>query len=87
MCVDAINTVRVLASRFTLFRVVSRCQIRSFRRSQGLLRRVRFPAAPQRKCWSGPQTLASFLLRQAVADYLHAEPDGRSATESGAAAV
>jgi hypothetical protein len=82
--VDVVNTFRCIRRSF---HVVSRCQIRSFRSSQGLLRRVRFPAAPLRKCWSEPQALASFLLRQAVADYLHAEPDGRSATESGAAAV
>src|ERR1700687_2521236 len=37
------------AGRFTLFRVVSRSQIQSFRRSHGLLQRVRFPAAPPRR--------------------------------------
>jgi hypothetical protein len=33
-CVDAINTFRVIAGRFTLFRVVSRRQIQYFRSSR-----------------------------------------------------
>jgi hypothetical protein len=61
-CVDAINTFRVIAGRFTLFRVVSRSQIQYFRSSRRFMRLVRFPAAPLRRCWSGPQVLASFFL-------------------------
>jgi hypothetical protein len=48
-CVDAINTFRVIASRFTLFRVVSRSQIQYFRSSRRFMRLVRFPAAPQER--------------------------------------
>jgi hypothetical protein len=51
-CVDAINTFRVIAGRFTLFRVVSRSQIQYFRGSRRFMRLVRFPAAPLRKRWS-----------------------------------
>jgi hypothetical protein len=46
--VDAVNTFRVSAGRFTLFSVVSRNQFRCLRRSQNSCQRVRFPAAPQR---------------------------------------
>jgi hypothetical protein len=43
--VDAINTFRVITSRFTSFDVVSRGQIQYFRSSRGFMRLVRFPAA------------------------------------------
>jgi hypothetical protein len=59
--VDGINTSGVSAGRFTLFRVVSRSQIQYFRSSRRFMRLVRFPAAPPRRCWSGPQALASFF--------------------------
>jgi len=44
--VDAVNTFRVSAGRFTHFRAVSRAQIQHFYRSSGFLYRIRFPAAP-----------------------------------------
>jgi hypothetical protein len=47
--VDAVNTFRVSAGTFASFRVLSPCQFRHFRRSTRFLRRVRFPAAPQKK--------------------------------------
>jgi hypothetical protein len=61
MCVDAINTVRVLASRFTLFRVVSLSQIQYFRTSRLFFGLVRFPAAPQEE---GPQIRRPFCSKR-----------------------
>jgi hypothetical protein len=46
MGVDAINTFRVIAGRFTFCRVVSRRHRQRIRRSTGFLSLVRFPAAP-----------------------------------------
>ena len=62
--VDAINTFGVSAGRLAYFRVVSRGQIQCFHSSRCFLRLVRFPAAPQERCWSEPQALASFLFHQ-----------------------
>jgi hypothetical protein len=58
--VDGINTAGVSAGHLALFGVVSRTRFRRFRRSIGFLSQVRFPAAPLRISWSGPQALASF---------------------------
>jgi hypothetical protein len=66
--VDAVNTFGVSAGHSASFRVVSRRQIQYFRSSRRFMRLVRFPAAPQRRCWSGPQALASFLFSSVIWD-------------------
>jgi Uncharacterized protein conserved in bacteria (DUF2252) len=60
--VDAVNAFRVSAGHFTSFRVVSRRQVQRLRSSAPFLCRVRFPAAPQRRCRSERNALAWILF-------------------------
>ena len=78
--VDAINTFRVSAGRFAYFHVVSRPNFQCLRKSQRLLRLVRFPAAPPERCRSGPQALACFPSHQPSSVRLAAMASLRSGT-------
>src|ERR1700759_4411763 len=60
--VDVINSFRVSAGHFTYFGVVSGVQIQHSPSSDQYLRRVRFPAAPQK----GPQMSGPFSFGQEV---------------------
>jgi hypothetical protein len=61
-CVDAINTFRLIAGCFTLFRIVSGRQIQYFRSSRRFIRLVRFPAAPQGKAGQGQKPWPAFFF-------------------------
>ena len=46
--------------------------------------RVRFSAAPQRRCWSGPQALARFLIHQHLSTFVGVSQHARAAVRADA---